>query len=76
MTLDELNHQMTVLAAIQLRQSEIQKLQAKEIYAINGMLESIRKGMEFHESWMKDWDERIEKLVSGFGAFLRGARRP
>lgn len=81
MTLDELNGQMAVLAAVQLRQTEIQKIQAEESYAIHGMLANIRQGMEAHERQikdhdrrMKDWDERIEKLVSGFGAFLRENR--
>ena len=102
MTLQELNDQLVVVAAIQQKQTEIQKLQAEEIYAIHGVLAGIRKGMELHELRMQehgrsmqehdrrmedhdrrmeehdrrmaDLDVRIEKLVSGFGAYLREHR--
>jgi chromosome segregation ATPase len=79
--LDELNDQMTVLAAIQQRRSEILKLEAEEIDGARQRISAMERELEIHRSEldtlratsdqrMKEWDARIEKLVSGFGAFL------
>ncbi len=71
---------MEVLAAIQLRQTEVQKLQAEELDAIRAYNAEARKALaelrDTHDQRMRDWDQRIEKLVSGFGAFLRNASEP
>ncbi len=81
MTLPELEDALTVMAAIQLKQSEVQKLQAAEVDAVRQMLQMVREGAEIHERQMREHgqrmtslDERIDKLVSGFGAFIRDNR--
>ncbi len=69
---------MEVLAAIQLRQTEVQKLQAEELDAIRAKTLELERQLDVdratRDQRMRDWDERIEKLVSGFGAFRRNAR--
>lgn len=65
---------MTVLAAIQLRQTEVQKLQAEELDALRTRTAELQKQLDndraTREERMADWDRRIEKLVSGLGVFL------
>jgi hypothetical protein len=74
MNLDELNDQMAVLAAIQQRQGEILKLEAEEIDAVRARTAELQEQLNLlratSDQRMKEWDARIEKLVSGFGAFL------
>jgi hypothetical protein len=81
MTLNEPNDQMVVLAAIQQKQTEVQKLQAEELDAVREEVRAIRaKTAELQkqldvdrstrEERMQEWDRRIERLVSGMGAFL------
>jgi DNA-binding transcriptional regulator YiaG len=71
----ELQNQMVVLAAIQRKQSEILKTEAEEIAAIRERLylqeKALQQERSTREQRMKEWDERIDKLVSGFGEFLR-----
>ncbi len=71
---------MEVLAAIQLRQTEVQKLQAEELDAIRAKTLELERQLDVdratRDQRMRDWDDRIEKLVSGFGAFLRNATQP
>jgi hypothetical protein len=85
MNLNELQDQMAVLAAIQLKQTEIQKLQAEELDAVRTGLAAVRATTdELQREFdllratsaqrMAEWDQRIEKLVSGFGAFLSKAQ--
>jgi len=82
MNLDELKDQMTVLAAIQPKQTEVQKLQAEELDAgrertlqMEKQVAALQRELDIDRATRKErmaeWDQRIEKLVSGFGAFLR-----
>jgi hypothetical protein len=79
-TMKELEEQLVVLAAIQ-RQSEVLKLATEELDAVRAIAVEDnrridRQQREFDllratsEQRMAEWDARIEKLVSGFGASL------
>jgi formate dehydrogenase maturation protein FdhE len=74
MDLNELQDQMTVLAAIQQRQSEVLKLWALETDAAKGRIEQLQQELDTLRATsaqrMAEWHARIEKLISGFGAFL------
>jgi hypothetical protein len=74
MNLDELNDQMAVLAGIQQRQGEVLKLEAEEIDALRARTAELREQLNLlratSDQRMNEWDARIEKLFSGFGAFL------
>jgi hypothetical protein len=72
---------MTVLAAIRQRQSEVLKEEALELDAVRARVSETRRRVDAmqHEldvmratsnQRMAEWDIRIEKVVSGFGAFL------
>ena len=72
---------MIVLAAIQLKQTEVQKPQAEELDALRmRTVEMQKQTQELQKQFdterasrnqrMAEWDARIEKLVSGFGSFL------
>ncbi|MGI8743785.1 MAG: hypothetical protein ACR2NN_14660 [Bryobacteraceae bacterium] len=74
MDLKDLQDQMTVLAAIQQKQTQVQKLQAEELDAVRTRTTELQRQLDIdratREERMAEWDRRIEKLVSGFGAFL------
>lgn len=76
MNLNELQDQMTVLAAVQQKQSQIQKLQAEELDAVRERTAELQKQLDIlratGQQRMAEWDARIDKLVSGSGAFLSG----
>jgi len=72
---------MTVLAGIQERQARVRRLQAEELDAIRERNAEIAKRVDLLEreletdratraERMAEWDARIEKLVSGFGAAI------
>jgi hypothetical protein len=67
-------NQLVVLAAIQQKQSEVLKLWALETDAAKSRIDQLQHELDLLRSTsdqrMKEWDARVEKLVSGFGAFL------
>jgi hypothetical protein len=67
-TVKQTEDTMVVMGEIQARQARVQKVQAEELDALRTM---IREGLAAHEVKMKELDERILKLVSGIGEFLR-----
>lgn len=70
-TVKELQDTLIVVGAIQSKQASVQKLQAEELDALRTV---IREGLAAHDQRMRDLDERIANLVSGFGEFLRQMR--
>ena len=70
--LQQLQDTMTVLAGIQERQARVQKLQAEELDAVRERIMLLERELEIdratHAQRMAEWDARIEKFVSGFGA--------
>jgi hypothetical protein len=86
MDIKELQDQLVVLAAIQQKQSEIQKLQAGELDAVRARTLEMEKqsaalqrqldiDRATRDERMQEWDQRIMKLVSGFGVFLAQVQR-
>jgi hypothetical protein len=86
MDIKELQDQLVVLAAIQQKQSEIQKLQAGELDAVRARTLEMQKqsaalqrqldiDRATRDERMQEWDQRIMKLVSGFGVFLAQVQR-
>jgi hypothetical protein len=75
MNLNDLQEQMTVLAAIQQHQAEVLKLEAVELDAVRARVSEMQQELDTLRATsaqrMAEWDARIEKLVSGFGECLR-----
>ncbi len=73
-TLKSLQDTLVVVTAIQERQAKVQKVQAEELDALRRRNDEMQRTLDLEiatrEARMAEWDARIEKLVSGFGAFL------
>lgn len=67
-TIQQMQDTLIVMGEIQARQARVQKIQAEEL---DGLRERLDQEMKQHNLRMKDLDERIAKLVSGIGEFLR-----
>jgi uncharacterized coiled-coil protein SlyX len=67
----ELRDAVTVTARLDAAQSRALKEHAKAIASHDRWMIEHKEAMTEHRESMKDLDERISKLVSGFGEFMR-----
>jgi len=79
----ELRDAVTVTAHLEAAQSRMLKEHAEAIVSHdrwivehNAWMVEHNAAMAEHKSAMKDLDERISRLVSGFGEFMRSGIRP
>jgi stress response protein YsnF len=52
---------LIVVSAMQIKQGEIQKLQAEELDAMRAMLQMVREGTEHHERRLREHDQQMRE---------------
>ena len=68
----ELRDAVTVTANLEARQGKVLREHGEWLAEHEAASREHAERMREHDAAMKDLDVRIERLVSGFGAFMRG----
>jgi hypothetical protein len=68
----ELRDAVTVTANLEARQGKVRKEHGEWLASHEAAGREHAERMREHDAAMKDLDVRITRLVSGFGAFMRG----